>query len=104
VAYGLRAFGFAAGMSRHLIERIAEWGDAEVAALAWREAHAVVAHRLPLAPERGWFARFDPEDRRYPPPRAAAKNVDIGDLGGVALGAWRSMRTRSTMPCWRCYA
>ena len=39
-----------------------------------------------------------------PPPRAAAKNVDIGDLGGVALGAWRSMRRRSTMPCWRCYA
>jgi hypothetical protein len=41
---------------------------------------------------------------RNPPPRAAAKNVDIGDLGGVALGAWRSMRRRSTMPCWRCYA
>ena len=45
-----------------------------------------------------------PELEGNPPPRAAAKDVDIGDLGGVALGTWRSMRTRSTMPCWRCYA
>jgi hypothetical protein len=41
---------------------------------------------------------------RNPPLRAAAKSVDMGDLGGVALGAWRSMRTRSTMPSWRCSA
>jgi hypothetical protein len=39
-----------------------------------------------------------------PPPRAAAKSVDMGDQGGMALGAWRSMRTRSTMPSWRCSA
>jgi hypothetical protein len=39
-----------------------------------------------------------------PPPGAAAKSVDIGNQGGMALGAWRSMRTRSTMPSWRCYA
>jgi hypothetical protein len=39
-----------------------------------------------------------------PPPGAAAKSVDMGDQGGMALGAWRSMRTRSTMPSWRCYA
>jgi putative transposase len=41
---------------------------------------------------------------RNPPLRAAAKKVDMGDLGGVALGSWRSMRTRSTMRSWRCYA
>ena len=41
---------------------------------------------------------------RNPPPGAAAKSVDMGDQGGMALGAWRSMRTRSTMPSWRCSA
>jgi hypothetical protein len=41
---------------------------------------------------------------RNPPLRAAAKKVDMDDLGGVALGSWRSMRRRSTTPCWRCYA
>src|SRR5687768_13429888 len=39
-----------------------------------------------------------------PPPGAAAKSVDMGDQGGMALGAWRSMRTRLTMPFWRCSA
>jgi hypothetical protein len=39
-----------------------------------------------------------------PPPGAAAKSVDMGDQGGMALGAWRSTRTRSTMPSWRCSA
>jgi hypothetical protein len=46
----------------------------------------------------------DPGAIGNPPPGTAAKSVDMGDQGGMALGTWRSMRTRSTMPCWRCSA
>ncbi len=59
VGYALRSSGYAAGTSRHLIERFAEWGDAATAEGAWRESFAVIAHRLPLAPEGGWFELLD---------------------------------------------
>jgi hypothetical protein len=59
VGYALRSSGYAAGTSRHLIERFAEWGDAATAVLAWRESFAVIAHRLPLVPGGGWFERLD---------------------------------------------
>jgi len=60
VAYALRGSWYSAGTSRHLIERISEWGDAEIAETVWREAWAVVSLRLPLAPVAGWFATLDP--------------------------------------------
>lgn len=59
VGYALRSSGYAAGTSRHLIERLAGWGDAATAERAWRESFAVIAHRLPLVPEGGWFERLD---------------------------------------------
>ena len=55
IGYVLRASSYAAGTSRHLIERLAGWGDIALAELAWREAFTVIAHRLPLVPEGGWF-------------------------------------------------
>ena len=55
IGYALRASSYAAGTSRHLIERLASWGDVALAELAWREAFTVIAHRLPLVPEGGWF-------------------------------------------------
>jgi hypothetical protein len=61
-------------------------------------------HRLDLAIDATLTMWFGMEEQRNPPPGAAAKSVDMGDQGGMALGAWRSMRTRSTMPSWRCYA
>ena len=44
-AYGVRGSWYSIGTSKHLIERIADWGEPDVAAAAWREAAAVVAHR-----------------------------------------------------------
>lgn len=63
VAYALRGSWYSVGTSRHLIERLAAWGEPEAAEAAWREAFAAVAHRLPLAPTHGWFARLgEPEE------------------------------------------
>ena len=59
IGYALRASSYAAGTSRHVIERLAGWGDVALAELAWREAFTVIAHRLPLVPEEGWFERFE---------------------------------------------
>lgn len=59
VGYALRSSGYAAGTSRHLIERFAEWGDTATAEGAWRESFAVIAHRLPLVPEHRWFEPLD---------------------------------------------
>lgn len=59
VAYALRGTWYNAGVSRHLIEQIAAWGEPDKAEKAWREAFAVVAHRAPLAPGDGWFSRLD---------------------------------------------
>ncbi|ECG8596201.1 ATP-binding protein [Salmonella enterica subsp. salamae] len=36
------------GLSRHLIERIADWGDHELAVNAWEEAFTIIESRLPL--------------------------------------------------------
>ena len=48
IGYALRTSSYAAGTSRHMIERLAGWGDVALAVLAWREAFTVIAHRLPL--------------------------------------------------------
>jgi hypothetical protein len=61
VAYSLHGGWNNLGSTRHVVERLAGWGEAEVAERAWREAYAVVAHRLPLAPSDGWFARLAKE-------------------------------------------
>ena len=55
IGYALRASSYTAGTSRHLIERLADWGDVALAELAWREAFRVIVHRLPLVPEGGSF-------------------------------------------------
>lgn len=36
------------GLSRHLIERVADWGDHELAVEAWQEAFTIIESRLPL--------------------------------------------------------
>lgn len=56
VAYTLNGSIFAAGVSRHLIDRIADWGEPQVACNAWKEAYDVISARLPLAPANGWFS------------------------------------------------
>jgi hypothetical protein len=60
-AYALCGSWYSTGTSRHLVERLAAWGELEAAEAAWREAFAVVRHRLPLAPDDGWFARLRDE-------------------------------------------
>ena len=55
IGHALRVSSYTAGTSRHLIERLADWGDCALAELAWREAFTVIAHRLPLVPEGGSF-------------------------------------------------
>jgi hypothetical protein len=62
VAYSLRGSWYSIGASQHLIERIAEWGDPQVAETTWREAFSVISHRLPLPKIKGLFARLDVAD------------------------------------------
>ena len=59
IGYALQASSYAAGTSRHVIERLAGWGDVALAVLAWREAFTAIAHRLPLVSEQGWFERLE---------------------------------------------
>jgi len=59
VAYALRGSWYSVGTSRHLIEQLAVWDDPIVAEAAWRQAFAVIAHRLPLVPQGGWFAPLE---------------------------------------------
>lgn len=61
IGYRLRHIEYGAGISRHLIERIAEWNEPEVAMMAWREAFDVIAQRLPLGDSHSWLASLDPE-------------------------------------------
>ncbi len=56
VAYGLRGAFYLSGVSRHLIERIAEVVSPGAAANAWNDAYQVVKHRLPLAQGTSWFS------------------------------------------------
>jgi hypothetical protein len=58
VSYRLRNTDYGAGISKGLIERIAEWGDPDVAADCWKEAFEVISHRLPLTRPASWFAPF----------------------------------------------
>ena len=46
-------------------------------------------HRLDLTIDATLTMWFGMEEQRNPPPGAAAKSVDNGDQGGMALGAWR---------------
>ncbi len=56
VAFAVRGNWYSSGTTHHLVERLAAWGEPVAAEAAWREAFAVVRHRLPLAPQNGWFA------------------------------------------------
>jgi hypothetical protein len=60
VAYRFKNLEYGAGLSRHLVERIAEWGDPAKAVAAWGEAYGVIAARLPLPGHADWFASLDP--------------------------------------------
>lgn len=62
IGYRLRYMDYGAGISRHLIERIAEWDEPAVAMRAWREAFDVIAQRLPLGHSHNWLAYLDPEN------------------------------------------
>jgi hypothetical protein len=94
-----------AGCVAYLVmEILPDLRHSRAARQAVRDIGAVIDPERDLREKAQRVAEADTVENRNPPPRAAAKNVDIGELGGVALGAWRSMRTRSTMPCWRCSA
>lgn len=54
----LRLGGFN-GVSRHLVQQIAHWGDAELAAAAWEEALRVMETRLPMGGNAGYFQRLN---------------------------------------------
>jgi hypothetical protein len=70
VAYALRGRWYSSGTSRHLVERLAAWGEPQAAEAAWREAFLVVRHRLPLAADDGWFGRLrDEKEPEWPDER-----------------------------------
>ncbi|WP_413662104.1 hypothetical protein ACG1BZ_12565 [Microbulbifer sp. CNSA002] len=62
VSFRLRNTDYGAGISKGLIDRIFEWGDAEVALDCWNEAFEVICHRLPLTRPTSWFAKFFPNE------------------------------------------
>jgi len=60
IAYLLRNISFNAGISRHLIERAAAWGEPQVAKECWWTAYEVIKHRLPTNTSWvAWFELFD---------------------------------------------
>lgn len=63
VAYALRGNWYSAGTSRHLVERLVDVGRPQDAEASWVAAFEVIRQRLPLSPDLGWFAQFDPGDR-----------------------------------------
>jgi hypothetical protein len=105
IAYALRDSWYSIGTSRHLIDRVADWGEPNVAMAAWREAAAVVTHRLPLVRTSGLFAPLRPNElpgwtvnqglvalllTRLSDPRLALK---IAALAGVVRAIQRSPNT-----------
>lgn len=56
VAYRLRYLDYGAGISKHLIQRIAEWGEHDIAVSSWSEAYEVITHRLPLSERAHYFS------------------------------------------------
>ena len=62
IAYNLRNISYNAGTSRHLIDRMAAWGEPEVARKCWWAASEVIKHRLPADTNgSGWFEDLRPE-------------------------------------------
>jgi hypothetical protein len=61
VAYRLGRSEYYAGISRQLVERVADWDDPMTTGKIWREAFEVVSHRLPLPSNRMWFASLELE-------------------------------------------
>ncbi|MDO9067909.1 MAG: ATP-binding protein [Deltaproteobacteria bacterium] len=59
IARQFRYLDYGAGISRHLIERIGDWGEPDIATASWKEAFNVIAHRLPLSRPSYWFAVLD---------------------------------------------
>ena len=51
IGHALRVSSYTAGTSRHLIERLADWGDGALAELAWREAFLSAPFRLETFPK-----------------------------------------------------
>lgn len=61
--YALRRIFYNAGVTQHLIERAAGWGEPQVARECWWSAYTVIKHRLPTSIDRtGWFERFVPDN------------------------------------------
>lgn len=61
ISYSLRKISFNMGISRHLIERIAAWGEPIIAKNCWWSAYNVIAHRLPTnINSTGIFKSFNP--------------------------------------------
>lgn len=56
IAFQVRGGRYSMGITKHLVERLVGWGEAESAWDVWQQAFNVVQHRLPLAPDDGWFA------------------------------------------------
>ena len=57
-AHKFREGGFN-GLSRHVVQQIALWGDVQVAAASWDEAFRVMEARLPLAGNARYFEPLD---------------------------------------------
>ncbi|MBP7407614.1 MAG: NACHT domain-containing protein [Flavobacteriales bacterium] len=61
IAYSLRTLGTPRGITRHLIERIASWGDVELAMKCWWSAYGVIERRIPSSTGDFHWA-FEPLD------------------------------------------
>jgi len=63
IAYMLRDLSYHAGLSRHIIECAAAWGEPHVAVDCWQSAYDVIQHRLPTdTGSVGWFERLQPDE------------------------------------------
>jgi hypothetical protein len=55
VAHNLQQARHGFGLTGEIVERLAAAAENDAAKSAWKEAYRVVEHRLPYAPEGGWF-------------------------------------------------
>ena len=63
IAYSLRSFSYFVGLTRHIIERVADWGEPAIAKLCWWEAYKVISFRLPISSGQvGWFENLCPAE------------------------------------------
>jgi hypothetical protein len=62
ISYRLRDNWYSFGVNTELITQVPRWDKNVSHASLWYAAYDIIAKRLPLAPDRGWFAPFDPQD------------------------------------------